>query len=351
MQSHKGCLSGNAAVLVIAKVSAQTVFDVLIVGCGNIAGGFDADRTNLTLPLTHAGAFSTNAAFRLVACVEPDAERQQTFMKRWNVPLSFANLEQALQHQLQPAVVSICSPTVAHVTTLEHALAMRPRAIFCEKPVTASSTQTLNLVRACDAANVLLAINYTRRWAPDVIRLKEQLEQGHWGKLRSLTGLYNKGILNNGGHMIDLVSMLAGPLKVLAAGVPIYDFWAEDPSIPALLQSDDAVSVTLSIADARDYAVFELHIVTERGVISMEAGGMNWRFRTCTDDEQFAGYRSLGQAAELPGEYPQAMRAAVTNLHEALTHGTALACTGQMALRTQRLCEEIQDAAKCAHGS
>lgn len=351
MQSQTGRVYGHTTFLVFAKVSARTVLDVLIVGCGNIAGGFDTNRTDLTLPLTHAGAFSTNPNFQLAACVEPDSARRQAFMNRWNVPIGYASLEQAVKNQSKVDVVSICSPTAEHAASLQLALTMRPRAIFCEKPVTASSTQTRKFVKDCESANVLLAVNYTRRWAPDVIRMREQLKQGRWGKLRSIVGLYNKGVLNNGSHIIDLIGMLTGPLKLLAIGTPVYDFWVADPSIPALLQSEDGVQVTLSVADARDYAVFELQIITERGVISMETGGMSWRVRECADDAHFAGYRTLGRAEEIPGEYQQAMRAAVTNLHQALTHGTALECTGLMALQTQRLCEEIKDAATRAQGS
>ena len=50
--------------------------EVLIVGCGNIAGGFDHEQPGTDTPFTHAGAYCRHGGFALAACVEPDAERR-----------------------------------------------------------------------------------------------------------------------------------------------------------------------------------------------------------------------------------------------------------------------------------
>jgi hypothetical protein len=39
------------------------------------------------------------------------------------------------------------------------------------------------------------------------------------------------------------------------------------------------------------------------------------------------------------------LRNAMANLHDALSHGVALACTGEHALQAQTLCEQIQQQA------
>jgi predicted dehydrogenase len=335
--------------VVAPEVSVIPVFEVLVVGCGNIAGGFDAHRPAGEPPLTHAGAFSRHPGFRLAGCVEPNESRRTAFMTRWNVPLGFATMAQAKAHPIAASVVSICSPTLAHAADLEAALTLRPRAIFCEKPVTPSVAQTEHWTRACQDAGVLLAVNHTRRWAPDIVRLKQELEDGAWGKLRSVAGVYNKGILNNGGHLVDLVMTLAGPLRLIATGPSDHDFWPDDPTISALLETESGVDVAFTCGHAADYALFELQLVTQRGVLIMENGGMNWRVRKSMDSPHFAGYRSLGAAEERPGEYAQAMSAAISNLHGALAHGEPLASTGQTALQAQRVCEQIRDAARALH--
>jgi predicted dehydrogenase len=326
-------------------VNTSAVFELLVVGCGNIAGGFDAARPADAPPLTHAGAFSRHPGFRLAACVEPDAGRRRDFMQRWQVPLAFASMDEALAQGLRVDVVSICSPTACHGDDLQAALRLRPRAIFCEKPVTPRLSDTRHWVEACRAAGVLLAVNHTRRWAPDVVRLRDQLAAGEWGPLRAINGLYNKGVLNNGGHLVDLVQFLAGPLEVLAAGPAVHDFWPDDPSIGALLRTASGVPVTFATAHASDYAVFELQLVTGAGILLMENGGMQWRLRRATASPHFPGYRALAPAEEIAGEYAQAMTAAVANLHEALLGAAPLASSGDTALQAQEVCERIRGAA------
>lgn len=316
----------------------------LIVGCGNIAGGFDADRPADALPLTHAGAFSRHGGYDLAACMDPDSERLDAFRKRWNIPTGYARFEELQNGASRFDVVSICSPTALHASHLQAALALQPRLVFCEKPVTGTIAETAKWVEEFDRAGVKLAINHTRRWTPYVLRLREQIHAGAWGKIRSATATYGKGVLNNGGHMVDLLICLLGPLSLLSVGQPVWDFWDDDPTIPAMLQSSGGVPVQLSVSDARDFAFFELQIVAERGVIVMENGGLQWRVRKVIDSPLFKGYQSLDTGESIQGDYALAMALAAENIYNAVACGEALACTGQGALEAQRLCGQINSA-------
>lgn len=321
-------------------------FSVLIIGCGRIAGGFDADRPVDALPLTHAGAFARHPGFRVTACVDPDDHVRGSFMARWNIPVGLSSVDQLTAGSYRFDVISICSPTHLHAAHFSTALALRPRLIFCEKPVTSSSAETRHWVEACEAHDVLLAINHTRRWAPDIVALAANLRDGRWGTVRSVVARYNKGVLNNGAHLIDLLHMLIGPVNVQATGDPVRDFFDDDPTIPALLVSASGVPVTLAIGDARDYALFELEIITEAAVIAMERGGLSWRIRRAVESAEFKDYRALGPDEIIEGRYDQAMQAAISNLHNALFQGAPLASTGASGLEAQLVCEAIQLAAQ-----
>jgi predicted dehydrogenase len=322
------------------------MFDVLLIGCGNIAGGFDAARPADALPLTHAGAFVQHGGFRIAACVDPDATRRAAFMQRWSVPLGAADVPALGAAPGRFDIVSICSPTALHAAHLASALALKPRLIFCEKPVTPTLAETALWVARCAEAGVLLAVNHTRRWAPDVVRMAEELRAGRHGAVRSVVGHYNKGLLNNGGHLVDLLHLLLGPLDLVAAGAPVWDHGDDDPSVPALLCSAAGVPVHLSVAHAADYALFELQIVTSTGMLTMEDGGQRWRRRQATDSARFKGYRTLDAGRAVPGEYDQAMGRAVANLHAALGSGAPLASSGASALLAQQLCDTICRAAR-----
>lgn len=321
-------------------MSAQ-VLDVLVVGCGRMGGGYDTATRAGEPPLSHAGAYSEHGGFRLVACVDPDAAAREAFMRRWKVPRGHATLDEA-----GPAdVISICSPTSLHARHLEQALRLKPRLVFCEKPLADSLEDAELWTRRCREAEVLLAVNHTRRWAPDVQRLREELAAGTWGRLLAITGYYTRGVLNNGSHLLDLVQFLVGPLRVIAAASPVADHTDGDPSVPALLQAGE-VAVQLSVADARAFSLFELTIVTSAAMITMEAGGLRWSLRRIEDSPLYGGYRVLGEAKNRGGEYSLALRAAIANLHNALTRGAPLHSTGETALDAHRLCTQIMQFAR-----
>ncbi len=321
----------------------HTQLRVLIVGCGNIAGGFDDERPASAPPLTHAGAYTRHGGFRLVACVEPDAARREAFMQRWLVEKGFAGIDAAAAAGPFD-VVSLCSPTALHAQHLAAVLPLHPRLVFCEKPVTGSAAETAAAVQVCAASGVKMAVNHNRRWAPDIVRLRAELAagaQGPWGAVRSAVGIYNKGVLNNGSHLVDLLQMLLGPLELVAAGAPLFDHWPDDPSVPALLQTRLGTPVTINAAHAADYAIFELQLFTERGTIAMEEGGSGWRVRRVVGSAHFKGYTVLDNGQRVAGEYNASTLAAVGNIHDALTRGAELASTGETALAAQRLCDEI----------
>ncbi len=324
--------------------------NVLIIGCGNIAGGYDLLQPDDALPLGHAKAFAKHGGFTLSACVEPDAAKRAAFQQRWQVPAGFSSVQEVAVAGGNFDVISICSPTHAHAADIQSALALKPKLIFCEKPITSQLQQSQRAVQACADQQVLFAVNYSRRWSPQVIQLKAQLTEGYWGVVRSVSAVYNKGLLNNGSHMIDLLLALFGPLHIVSVGQAVADFFSEDPTIDATLRTQQGLPIQLNVAHAQDYALFEMQIVTEKGVISMEDGGARWRCRHAKPNERLAGHRLLnsGEWVEPQGSY--ALTGALANIFEALQHGSPLFSTGGNALQAQVLCEQIKQIA-LAHAS
>lgn len=323
---------------------------VLIVGCGNIAGRFDERRSADALPYTHAGAYRYDGRFLVQACVEPDRQRRQAFQQYWGIAQGFTQLSDVLGAGKHYDVISICSPSAAHFQDLQLAIKLRPRLIFCEKPVTYSVAETERIIADCESLSILLMVNYTRAWDPACRSLQADYAAGKWGALRSVMGLYNKGIFNNGSHMLDLLSMLLGELHLQYAGRTVYDFFADDPTIPVVLEGGNSVPIHLAISHAADYAVFELQWVFEQGIVLMEAGGFNWRVRGVEDNQEMAGYRIVQKGHFQSGEYEQAMLHAVDNIYRALMAGEALAKSGRDALQVQRLCAQIRQSALPSQG-
>ena len=318
---------------------------VLIVGCGNIAGGFDRGRNLKDFPYTHAGAYIQDNRFKIVACIEPDKIRRTEFMKEWNIQLGFSSIDEMLNFNCQIDVISICSPTKYHSHDIEVALQLNPKLIFCEKPITTSLLDTERLVEACKASNVMMAVNHTRRWDPSVSNLHADILTGRRGELRSIIGIYNKGMLNNGSHMLDLLHFLVGPLNIVNVGKPVSDYLPSDPTIPVGLESEQGVPIHLACAHAEDYADFELQLIFSLGVLAMEEGGLSWRERRAVESTTFKGYIKLDDGVSFPGGYPNAMVMAIDNIYRAITRNDVLASSGESALLAQRMCEKIRQMA------
>ncbi len=318
--------------------------NVLIVGCGNIAGRFDENRGNayVTQPYTHAGALTADGRFNLAACVEPDEARKKAFMDFWPVAAGFCNLDAVVHSGQSFDVVSLCSPTHSHFSDLQKIIALKPKIIFCEKPVTLTAKETEQVVKDCQNAGIHLAVNHTRAWDPELNQLKQAVDAGEWGKLHSITGIYNKGVLNNGSHLIDLLYRFVSTLNIIAVAPPVFDYTDEDPTIPALLQSDCGVSIHLVAAHAADYAVFEVQFIFSQGILFMENGGFKWRQRRAVDSQTFKGYQMLDEGDFYPGGYGQAMKQAIDNIYRTITVGEVLAETGDAGLRVQRFCEQLK---------
>jgi predicted dehydrogenase len=262
-------------------------------------------------------------------------------MRRWNVAQGFESMDAVMHHVRQYDVISICSPTAAHAEHLRAAARLEPRLVFCEKPLTGSGTLSQEVVADFGARGIPLAVNYTRRWDPSVRELKSGMDAGRWGELRTVAGGYNKGLLNSGSHMLDLLLYLLADLRVRFVGDPVADHVAGDPSVPAWLEAPGGVPVILTCSDARDFAHFELELVFSRGIVRMEEGGLYWRERPVAPSVHFAGYRVAAEGARAPGRYGEAMRGAVGNIYDAVTRGALLASTGSSALSVQRLCEQL----------
>ena len=314
---------------------------VLIVGCGNIAGGFDEGRNLLELPYTHAGAYIRDKRFKMMACIEPDEVHRSAFMKRWNIQFGFSSIEEALNLDHRFDVISICSPTIYHSHDIEIAIKLSPKLIFCEKPITTSLSDARRLVDACQKANVMMVVNHTRRWDPFLSELQADIVTERRGDLRSIVGIYNKGILNNGSHMLDLLHFLVGPVSVIGVGKPIRDYLPNDPTIPVWLESERGVPIQIICAHAEDYAAFEFQLIFSSGALIMEEGGLYWRERSAAESTNFKGYRKLDDGLRYKGGYDQAMIKAVDNIYRAITRGDPLLSSGESALLAQTMCEKI----------
>jgi predicted dehydrogenase len=323
----------------------MTVRNVVIVGCGRIAGGTPPGTARLPYP-GHADAYTRHPAFRLLACVEPDATRRQTFQDRWQIPHGFASLDACLSAGMELDVASVCAPTETHVPILQRLLDSPVHAVLCEKPLADRQDAAEAVAAAYAQAGKVLAVAYLRRWSPAMVALRDEFADGVWGAVRTVVGFYTKGIRHNGAHLVDLLRFMFGPVAAsTVTGVRRDGLTPDDLNLDAVLTLGDDVRAHLVGTDHRDYALFEVHIVAERGAVTIERSGRTVRRRRL-DPAADPHFAILDRGVWDDDRLGDPLLHALDNLDDAINTGAPLMSDAANAVATESICDHLIKIAK-----
>lgn len=322
----------------MSRIAGSERIKALIVGCGAIAGGYDEASPESRQILTHAKAYLRHPRFDIVGCVEPDREKRAKFMWTWEVPKGFSSLAEV---DIDYDVASVCVPTQFHAETLEALLSSPARLVFAEKPLTDDLARSRAIVEAYRAAGKPLAVNYMRRWAPGLVKLKDDIASGRLGSFIKGTAWYTKGLLNNGSHFLDLATFLLGELRPVARLGGVNDGRVEDPTLDVMVRTDRDCPLYLLAANASAYTIFEADLLFADARLRLTDSGFHLVRQSVTRSERFSGYSVLGPAQDSDSGLGQAMLDAVDNIARHLGDGFPLASTGRTALAVQELCATL----------
>lgn len=314
---------------------------VVIIGCGQIAGGYDEQNKSPSAVLTHAGAYKKNDKFMLHACIDPDSRACQKFMHNWHIEAGFANLED--YDPFTADVASICTPTENHEAVLETLLSTSVKAVFCEKPLAYDYKASCRLADLYEKAGIPLAINFLRRWDPAIQALKKELTDGKWGGIQAVTAFYNKGIFNTGSHILDLLTFLLGDMKLEEVSRWRVDYKVNDPTVDATFSTQSGSPVYLIGLENKFYSIVEISILTTEGRIDIESSGFNIRFRRIENGYRFPNNRYLDSGTVRETGLGHAMEMAVENIYSAIKDNSELASNGGTSLISQELCCSVFD--------
>jgi predicted dehydrogenase len=295
-------------------------YRVAIVGCGKIAGGYDAPRSRSRGKIrTHIKAYLADPIFEVVAACDSDARALGHFCSEWGIPGAYRNLQTMLVRE-RPDVVSVCVPTRAHKRVLETVARHRPKLVFAEKPFTGSVRDARSVLKKLKARKIAVAVNYLRRWCPNHRRLKAIIDSGRLGRLRSLDAAYSGNLLNIGSHLIDLILYLAGEIQVVRG--------------EEVILKGGARGYVQRVKQDR----FSLQLLFDRGLVRIARYGYQgecvaWRGKRVQRLFRFS-HPSRG--------IDSAMKHAVGNLADHLSRRIPLASTGDDAVRTLKICGSLR---------
>jgi hypothetical protein len=154
--------------------------------------------------------YNAFADCRLVAVVDPNAERGRAVCKFHGVEASFTSLEDMLQSEARPDVVSIVTPGSYFRETVV-ALAGRVPAVQCEKPLGGPLAHADEMVAACESAGTIFAGGALSCALPRLHQAAGWLREGRYGKVigASVHG-WSSEILGAGNQHTSVLRLLTG---------------------------------------------------------------------------------------------------------------------------------------------
>ena len=243
------------------------MYTMTIVGGGEITAGYDNPKSKSII--THLHGALKHPKIKIDAVIETNIKRQKYIIKKWGKNIHiFSNLKESLIKNKSDIFV-IANPTQKHFKTIKYLLSIHnPKLIICEKPIVSNYIELNNLNNLEIKSKTKIITNFSRRFELSLNTLKKEI-------LKSKTqyhfyGTFSKGLIHNGCHMIDLISMLIGNIFKLDAIE--YDIIDKDFFGKFLIETKNCNGVISNI-NTKKLSVFELTIFTDNAkfeIISSE---------------------------------------------------------------------------------
>ncbi|MDD3342351.1 MAG: Gfo/Idh/MocA family oxidoreductase [Sulfurospirillaceae bacterium] len=273
----------------------QKPLSCAIVGSGSIGGLIDSPQsTNIA---SHAHAIAKHSNCKLVAICEPSITNQQAFIGRWGKVGVYYALDALFEYETID-LLALASPTPFHAKALEDALHVKNiKYIMCEKPLVSTLKELEHLKPLLLESDKRILIHLMRRYDPSFIQLANDIAMHKWGKVLRFQGVFTKGLLHNGIHMLDILSYFFGQIKIIE---PLHVKLLEHDISGDFEVSLEKAQGLLSCIDELPYSAFELSIWFEHGKIEIKEGGAKIDTYAKKPSSLYEGYFTLEHETSLP---------------------------------------------------
>ena len=146
-----------------------------LMGCGTVAN------------YGHLPVLEASETLDIVALFDPDPGRLEAASKKFGISAAFTDVDEFLSSDIE--AVTITSPAPFHLQNIRD-VARHGKHILCEKPLAITEEECVEAIRAADDAGVMLFTAFDYRFSPVSMKIKELVENGAIGRVRSLRLVY-----------------------------------------------------------------------------------------------------------------------------------------------------------------
>ncbi len=294
-----------------------------LVGCSRMGAFIDNEQrgaSRFRQPYSHAAGYEACERTELVACSDLRPEVLEQAGKRYGVPSErlYTDYREMIDRE-QPDIVSVATQPEQRAEIVVYAAEHGAKAVYAEKAMAASMSDARAMVEAVERNNVAFNLGTNRRWEIAYDKMKELIDDGSIGDLRSII-LYNNGhLFNAASHSLDLALRLSGDVPArwvqgnLAVPDSVFDgdTLTEDPPGEGIVKLENGVTIYALLSSQSG----EGEAVGTRGRIRSIRDGREWDFRIA--DPADPDPRSLTYRRAFP-DFPQ--RSSTLRLIEDIVH-------------------------------
>ena len=241
------------------------MMNTVIVGCGQIGAlkddKYDSVGGKEILTWAHAAKeLEKESLCKLVGLVDLDDSKAILAGEKWDVP-SWKRVED-ITEQVDAFVIAV--PEQFHLQVYKECVALNPKVIILEKPAGRNGQDAVDLL-GVGFKNTI--VNYTRRFNQFIAGTAKECYKGDYGKIYSARIYYNRGLLRDGCHAIDMIRFFFGEILDISFlthpthRIPDYSMF--DPTVSLAFRTERCPTVQLIGIDGREYSIFEMEIMTQ----------------------------------------------------------------------------------------
>ena len=288
-----------------------------LIGCSRMGAFIDNESSpgDLAhrLPYSHAACYETCDRTELVACSDLRVDVMEQVGQRYEVPKErqYTDYKEMITRE-RPDIVSVATQPEHRAEIVIHAAEHGAKAIYAEKALCATMDEAEAIVEAVERNDVVFNMGTNRRWHPGYDAMKQLIDSGELGALKTLIIYSNADMFNGSSHNFDLVMRLNGdgPASWVQAHLPYGyrheytdgshftglkgDVLVSDPSGHGIIQFENGVTAYALLTDRPQ----EFEAICETGVVTSLSSDSVWKVRRHGEEDHRGRHRLVS------GEFP-----------------------------------------------
>lgn len=312
-----------------------------IIGCGDIGFLFD-HKVKREGALTHFKAFRDSGKFEVVAVAERKKSIRNMITGDYKVR-AYSDYRKLLKEEKCDVIV-IATNDESHFEILKAALDHSPKLVFCEKPLAMSLDEVKRIVKLYDKKRTGLQVNFTRRFLSEFFSIREDIKRM---KIESMTFYYQRGLIHNASHYLDLIGMYIGETEKKLEKISVRE---------GISKKDDTVSFDMKFRNGIEIRFIGLsNTKLSFGEVDMIGSKGRIRFNHKNEIEKYGvtgnkvykGYQVYELSSCRKISYHEALPNAVDNIYKYLTGKEKLKSPASNSIKIFELINRVKEKRAC----